>query len=61
MLNPKLKTPLNAAGVILIVSAFFIHMSAISGYQLPDWIVVAAIFFYPAGFILFLLNDRKQK
>jgi hypothetical protein len=61
MLNPKMKTPLNATGVILIVSAFLIHMAAIAGYQLPDRIVIAAIFFYPAGFILFLLNDKTQK
>ena len=59
MLNPKLKNPRNAAGVIITLIAFAIHAADLIGYSVPDWLAIAAIFLYPIGFALLIIADRK--
>lgn len=61
MINPNQKEPLNAVGFVIIIVAFAIHMAAIIGYQISDWLIIAALVMYPVGFILFIISDSCRK
>lgn len=60
-INPELRKPLNAAGFVIIIVAFAIHMAAIIGYQISDWLIIVAVFMYLVGFILFIISDECWK
>ncbi|MBQ6517619.1 MAG: hypothetical protein IJI14_02810 [Anaerolineaceae bacterium] len=58
-MNPELKTPKNAAGVIIIIVAFAVHAADLLEYKVPVWLVIAAWILYPVGFLLLITADKK--